>query len=104
MPVTAVCGCGKSYSLKDEFAGKSIKCPACQATFVVPQSQRLAQTDPIFDRDKFLIKQKKIALSAKYFVGDEQGNEIAFVHRPAFIGRLFLTALLVVVWIFVFFG
>jgi hypothetical protein len=104
MPITAVCPCGKSYSLKDDFAGKSIKCPACGGSFVVPESRRVVQADPIFDRDKFLIKQKKIAISTKYFVGDEQGQEIAFVHRPAFIGRLILTAFLIVGWIFLFFG
>ena len=70
MPITADCACGKSYTLKDELAGKSIKCPTCGGTFVVPASSRMAQADPIFDRDKFLIKQKRIALSAKYFVGD----------------------------------
>lgn len=95
MPITAVCACGKQYSLKDEFAGKTIKCPACQGTFAVPESRRIAQADPIFDRDKFLIKQKRVAISAKYFVGDEQGQEIAFVHRPAAIGRLILIAVLI---------
>jgi uncharacterized protein YxjI len=101
MPITAVCECGKDYTLKDEFAGKSIKCPACSSTFVVPASSRIAQADPIFDRDKFLIKQKRIAISAKYFVGDEQGREIAFVHRPAAIGRVLLIILLSMVWIMV---
>lgn len=98
MPITAVCDCGKSYTLKDELAGKSIKCPACSSSFVVPASRRIAQADPVFDRDKFLIKQKRIALSAKYFVGDEHGNEIAFVHRPIFFGRTLLIAFLGVIW------
>lgn len=98
MPITAVCDCGKSYTLKDELAGKSIKCPACSQTFVVPASRRIAQADPIFDRDKFLIKQKRIALSAKYFVGDESGNEIAFVHRPIFFLRTMFMIFLCVAW------
>lgn len=99
MPITAVCECGKDYTLKDEFAGKSVKCPGCGGTFVVPASRRVTQADPIFDRDKFLIRQKRVAISAKYFVGDERGQEIAFVHRPAAIGRVFLIAVVSCAWI-----
>ena len=101
MPIAAVCGCGKRYSLKDEFAGKSIKCPSCGQAFLVPETSRFAQADPIFDRDKFLIRQKRIAISSKYFVGDENGNEIAFVHRPAGIGRVILLAVAIVIWMLV---
>jgi uncharacterized protein YxjI len=95
MPVTAVCECGKNYTLKDEFAGKSIKCPSCGSAFVAPAIERMAQADPVFDRDKFLIRQKKIALSAKYFVGDEQGREIAFVHRPLAFAQSLLMIFLI---------
>jgi uncharacterized protein YxjI len=87
MPITAVCQCGASYTLKDEFGGKSIKCPKCNNSFVVPASTRAPQAEPVFDRDKFLIRQKRVAISQKYFVGDEQGNELLFVHRPAALGQ-----------------
>ena len=30
MPIKVSCACGKKLSVKDEFAGKSFKCPACQ--------------------------------------------------------------------------
>jgi hypothetical protein len=53
----------------------------------VPPSARVPQADPVFDRDKFLIRQKRVAVSSKYFVGDEAGNELLFVHRPAMLGR-----------------
>jgi hypothetical protein len=30
MPVTLTCtGCGKTYQLKDEFAGRKLRCPGC---------------------------------------------------------------------------
>ena len=99
MPVTAVCECGKSYNLKDEFAGQSVKCPSCQATFVVPASRRVAQADPIYDHDKFLVRQKKIAISHKYYVGDEQDRPLAFVHRPAMLGRFLLILFVSFVWV-----
>lgn len=95
MAITAVCDCGRSYQLKDEFAGKLIACPACNGTIAVPASSRIPQADPVFDHDKFLIRQKKISISTRYFVGDAEGREIAYVHRPSSIGRLLLLAFLI---------
>lgn len=39
--------------------------------------------DPVFRRDKFLLRQKLLSISEKYDVCDEQGNPILFVERPA---------------------
>lgn len=36
MPITLSCGCGKRLAVKDELAGKKIKCPGCQAVVRVP--------------------------------------------------------------------
>lgn len=36
-----------------------------------------------FNRDKFLLRQKHLALSEKYLVWDEHGGEIMFVERPS---------------------
>jgi len=36
MPVAATCKCGKSYQVKDEFAGKRVKCPTCGLMIDVP--------------------------------------------------------------------
>lgn len=36
-----------------------------------------------FDRDKFLINQKRMAISEKYYVYDDQGEPVMFVHREA---------------------
>lgn len=104
MPITAVCECGKNYTLKDEYANKHVKCPSCGGSFMVPASERVVQAEPIFDRDKFLVRQKRIAVSTKYFVGDEAGQEIAFVHRPAGIWRLLLIAFAIVALIMVVIG
>ncbi len=41
------------------------------------------QADPAFDRDVFLLRQQVLKISEKYDVGDEQGNKIIFVERPA---------------------
>lgn len=36
MPIPIRCSCGKAFNLKDEMAGKALKCPACQAVIRVP--------------------------------------------------------------------
>lgn len=46
--------------------------------------------DPVFDRDKFLLRQKAMAIKEKYYVSDEHGNHIMFVERPALLGRQLL--------------
>ena len=36
MAISVACACGKQLKVKDELAGKKIRCPACQAAVVVP--------------------------------------------------------------------
>lgn len=36
MAIEVTCGCGKTTRVKDEHAGRSIRCPGCQATVAVP--------------------------------------------------------------------
>ena len=31
MPIDHTCSCGKQFRLKDEYAGKKFRCPACNA-------------------------------------------------------------------------
>jgi hypothetical protein len=43
MPITFSCPeCFKAVKVKDELAGKTIKCPACQATINVPAAEGAA--------------------------------------------------------------
>lgn len=42
MPIRLKCSCGKALSLKDEFAGKSIKCPGCAKVIKVPAGKPVA--------------------------------------------------------------
>ena len=46
--------------------------------------------DPVFDRDKFLLRQKALAIKEKYYVSDEHGSSIMFVERPALLARQLL--------------
>lgn len=87
MPVPVSCECGTSYNLKDEFAGKLVKCPNCGRPARAPAAVATAADDPAFDRDTFLLRQQLLKISEKYDVGDEQGNKIIFVERPAHLLR-----------------
>jgi uncharacterized protein YxjI len=89
MSVRLTCQCGTSYELKDEFAGRLVKCSQCGRETRVPGAAvpAQAQADPVFDRDIFLLRQKMLRISEKYDVADEQGNNIVYVERPAHLLR-----------------
>ena len=89
MAVRLTCQCGTSYELKDELAGRLVKCPQCGRDNRVPGSPAPAQpqADPVFDRDVFLLRQQLLRISEKYDVVDEQGKKIVFVERPAHLLR-----------------
>ena len=38
MPIAFECGCGKSYSVPDDLAGRKTKCTACGVSLVVPSA------------------------------------------------------------------
>src|SRR5262245_8521873 len=43
------------------------------------------EIDPVFNRDKFLLRQKALAIKEKYYVTDDQGVPLMFVERPALL-------------------
>lgn len=90
MAVSVKCRCGRSYNLKDEFAGKVVRCPHCGGQVSVPGKvavEARPQADPAFDRDVFLLRQKHLSLNEKYVVWDEQGRPILFIERPSHLAR-----------------
>jgi len=90
MAIPVTCRCGRSYNLKDEFAGTVVQCPHCTGRIEVPAPVRVAaapQADPAFDRDVFLLRQKHLAINEKYVVWDEEGRPILFIERPAHLLR-----------------
>ena len=89
MALSVQCQCGNSYDLKDEYAGRLVRCPKCQAVSRAERSAYTAasQADPVFDRDVFLLRQKHLAINEKYTVSDESGSPIVFIERPAHLLR-----------------
>ena len=96
MAIALTCQCNTTFELKDEFAGKLVQCPKCGAENRVPTTVLTpkSQADPVYDRDLFLMRQNAMALKEKYFVTDEEGNNLVFVERPAHFFRNFLALLL----------
>jgi uncharacterized protein YxjI len=95
MALSVQCQCGNTYDLKDEYAGKLVRCPKCQS---VSRAERSAytpqsQADPVFDRDIFLLRQKHLAISEKYTVSDESGSPIVYIERPMHLLRNLLALL-----------
>lgn len=105
MPIDLACDtCGEAFQLKDDFGGRKVKCRSCQSVLVVPMPDPVdlefkAETrakhhyPPQFDRDKFFVSQKKIAIGENYFIYDEDKQPILYVRRPARLLR-FLGAFL----------
>ena len=79
--------------MKEEFAGRLVKCPNCGTELRAAAIERRAQADPAFDRDQFLLRQQHLSINQKYHVWDEQGNAIMFVERPTHLLRTILVAL-----------
>jgi uncharacterized protein YxjI len=103
MTVVVTCQCSKTFELKDEFAGRLVKCPKCGTTNRAPGDKLTpkSQADPVFDRDVFLLRQKALAIKEKYAVSDEAGQQIMYVERPAHAFRNLLATLAAVLTMFV---
>jgi uncharacterized protein YxjI len=95
MALSVQCQCGNTYDLKDEYAGRLVRCPKCQSVSRADRSAYTPQSeaDPIFDRDIFLLRQKHLAINEKYTVSDESGSPIVYVERPAHLLRNLLALL-----------
>jgi hypothetical protein len=88
MAILATCDCGRSLSLKNEFAGERIRCPDCGGTIEVPAIA--AQAHAAFDRDRFLLRQRLMSIAQVYDVRGDDDAQILFVRRPSHILRSLL--------------
>jgi hypothetical protein len=54
MSISFACECGKSFSVRDEFAGKRTKCPACGSALTVPgpATEQTPEPEELSDEDK----------------------------------------------------
>jgi len=93
MPIDVACpACQANFSLKDEFAGRKVRCSSCQAVIELPEADEMLEAsfddtglDPAFQRDKFLLHQKHLSINTRYAVCDEEQAEIMHVVRPSHV-------------------
>src|SRR5438876_539738 len=66
MPITFSCDCGKAFSVKDEFAGKRTRCPACGVALAVPAAAatEAASDVELVDEDSPLAKPAPVRVRA----------------------------------------
>ncbi len=94
MPIDVTCAaCQAEFQVKDEFAGRKVRCSQCKSVIELPDVDVDAEVvgesnyDPVFQRDKFLLHQKHLSINTQYFVSDEAGNNIMYVVRPTHLFR-----------------
>jgi uncharacterized protein YxjI len=95
MSVSVTCECTNTFSLKDEYSGRMVKCPSCGAAVRAGTMELTpaSQADPIFGRDVFLMRQQALRLNERYNVTDDRGQPLLFVERPVHFLRNLLAML-----------
>ncbi len=96
--VVVACPCGEVYELKPEYAGRLLECPVCSRSLrapgaAAPGRRVVPDTDPAFDRDVFLLRERLLTVRTKYEVWAEDGTPVCFVERPTYPVRTFLAYL-----------
>ena len=90
MPISILCEtCKSEYILRDELSGQEVECEACGELLLVPELDESAEGRPdrgyhsSFDRDIFLLNQKRISIDEKYYVYGKNDQPVMFIIRPA---------------------
>ena len=81
------CGADLKSAGHASFSGGNVPIrPAPQKPALPPASMSAPHdVDSMFNHDKFLLRQKALAIKEKYYVQDENGNPLMFVERPALL-------------------
>jgi hypothetical protein len=96
--ITLACPCGEVYELKPEYAGRLLECPVCSRHLRAGRGAAVPHppapdTDPAFDRDVFLLRERVLTITAKYEVWAEDRTPILYVERPTYPVRTVLAYL-----------
>ncbi len=107
MPISVSCpNCQRAFRLRDELAGRKMRCPECESVVEIPDVEDVVFEDddkpqapwhPAFDHDRFLLRQKLMSITERYYVHDEYDQPILYIERPAHLGRNLLAAFVTVI-------
>lgn len=87
MSVTINCQCGKTYLLKDEFAGRDVECPNCGTVNRAERTVAQPQSDAVYGASAVAGSAASLALGPGPSVGASgaifglMGAIVAFLHR-----------------------
>jgi Suppressor of fused protein (SUFU) len=80
MTIRVACDrCGKGYKVRDEFAGRKVKCKICQAVLDVPLPAETSSP---------IIRHQERSRQFEFAIGDEQNIERISQHIQAHIGEV----------------
>jgi len=86
--IVVACACGEVYELRPEYAGRLLECAVCNRRLRAGALPRLvAGTEPGFDRDIFLFRERLLTITSKYEVQGADGTPILYVERPTYLLR-----------------
>lgn len=112
--------CHAHFELKDELEGKKGRCPNCGNILVITAQKapsenntsgspsdplQTAQSSPsqwVFSHNLYGVKQKKITINEKYFIRDENNNDLLFSMRRTYIMRGLLSVFVFILILGVF--
>lgn len=107
MPISVSCPtCERLFRLKNELAGRKFSCPDCESVVEVPQDEDIPFEEtggpappwhPAFDQDRFLLRQKVMSITERYYVHDQYDQPILYIERPAHLMRNLLAAFVTVI-------
>ncbi len=86
MPIPVTCACGKSMRVKDTFAGKKARCPACNAVLSIPDpaaEEPIEELPVVEPEDRPRVKAPQLDEPAPY----RPGREPRLAGIPAERGR-----------------
>src|SRR5512134_3781241 len=96
--IVVSCPCGEVYELKPEYAGRLLECSVCARHLRAGRGPAATRppspdTEPAFDRDVFLLRERVLTITSKYEVLADDGTPILYVERPTYPVRTVLAYL-----------
>jgi len=86
MAIKLQCSCGKALSIKDEFAGRKVKCPACQKPLNIPASNEFTEGEFADEPDEFPRKSRLREKSRARGKAMKKGKKSSSSNRGLLIG------------------
>lgn len=88
MAIQVSCVCGKQLSVKDEFTGRKLKCPACQNLLKVPASEEFSEDEFADEPDELSQTARGREKSTPRGKGSKKGKKSSGSNRGLLIGLM----------------